>query len=324
MSARRPRLALPLAALLLALPALAAAQPAVPPLTGRVVDLGEMLSPQTEAALTAMMAAHEDSTSNQIAVLTVPSLNGEALETYATRVFRTWGLGDADRDNGVLLLIARDDREIRIEVGFGLEGGLTDATAGAIIRKEMTPRFRADDADGGTLAAVGAIIAAIDGEYVADTEDDGGDEPWWILLIFGLSHGLLPMFIGFGTLYSGPIQRYLSLAFTSLFVFFIGMMARELVPGVFGPLLGTLIFPGYPIAFVLADIWISTTEAGRKKRAHHRRKAEAFRGARARGRTSVVVDGISYSVPKASSSSGGGGFSGGGGSSGGGGASGGW
>ena len=108
----------------------------VPPLTGRVVDRADVLSPATEAALTARLAAHEDSTSNQVVVLTVPSLDGEVLEPYATRVFRTWGLGQAAADNGVLLLVAVDDRQLRIEVGYGLEGDLTDALSGQIIRRE--------------------------------------------------------------------------------------------------------------------------------------------------------------------------------------------
>lgn len=85
---------------------------------------------------------------------------------YATHVFRTWGLGQADRDNGVLLLIARDDRTLRIEVGYGVEGDLTDARSGAIIRSEIVPRFRAGNFDGGVLAGVEAIVTSIAGTYV--------------------------------------------------------------------------------------------------------------------------------------------------------------
>ena len=132
----------------------------VPRLAGRVVDLGGVLDDATEAALTARLAAHEDSTSNQIVVLTIPSLDGEVLEAYATRVFRVWGLGQADRDNGVLLLVAVADRELRIEVGYGLEGALTDATAGSIIRNEIVPRFRDGDFDGGVLAFVAFRVRA--------------------------------------------------------------------------------------------------------------------------------------------------------------------
>ena len=134
---------------LIALAALASAQPAVPPLTGRVVDRADILEPHIEASLTQRLAQFEDSTRAQVAVLTIPSLEDAVLEEYATEVFRTWGLGQADANNGVLLLIARDDRKLRIEVGFGLEGDLTDARAGQIIRNVIVPRFKTGDFNSG-------------------------------------------------------------------------------------------------------------------------------------------------------------------------------
>ena len=121
----------------------------VPEFTGRVVDNAKILSPETEATLVKMLAEHEVSTSNQIAVLTIPTLGGEAIEDYSLRVARSWELGTADNNNGVLLLIAVADREMRIEVGFGLEGSLTDVASSRIIRGEIRPRFRAEDFDGG-------------------------------------------------------------------------------------------------------------------------------------------------------------------------------
>src|SRR5690606_5234978 len=136
----------------LVLPAAALAQPAVPPLTGRVVDLADVLSPATEAQVTTLLEAHEAQTTNQVAVLTIPSLQGSTVEEVANEVFNAWGLGQSGRDNGVLLLVARDDRELRIEVGYGLEGALTDAEAGRIIRNVIVPRFRDGDFDGGVSA----------------------------------------------------------------------------------------------------------------------------------------------------------------------------
>ncbi len=185
------------------------AQP-VPPLTGRVVDIADILSPHAEAEITALLRAHEDSTGNQIAVLTIPSLDGAVLEEFATTVFRTWGLGEEDRNNGVLILIARDDRKIRIEVGFGLEGALTDASAGAIIRNEMTPRFRDGDFSGGTLAAARAVVQTIDGTYVTRTDQEGGndDMPPLVALILACTHGLLPMALGFASLKKPFAQRF--------------------------------------------------------------------------------------------------------------------
>ncbi len=100
------------------------AQQAVPPLTERVVDQADILSPVTEEILTALLAAHEEATSNQVAVLTISSLEGETIEAYSIRVAETWALGAAENDNGVLLLVALNDREMRIEVGLGLEGEL--------------------------------------------------------------------------------------------------------------------------------------------------------------------------------------------------------
>ena len=124
----------------------------VPTLIGRVVDNAEILSPQTETTIILLLENHEQETSNQVTVLTIPTLGGESIESYANRVFRTWGLGRADVNNGVLLLIAKNDRELRIEVGYGLEGSLTDAEAGRIIRNVIVPMFRSDDFEGGTLA----------------------------------------------------------------------------------------------------------------------------------------------------------------------------
>lgn len=297
----------------------AIAQPGVPELTGRVVDLADLLRASTEAELTARLAAHEDSTSNQIAVLTIPSLNGEVLEPFATDVFRTWGLGQTDRDNGVLILIARDDRKIRIEVGFGLEGALPDATAGAIIRNEMTPRFRNGDFEGGTLAAVDAVIGSIEGEYTP-TESTGGS-PWWGALLFTLLFGAVPAFAAVANFSAGPIARYVILLFTAPFIgVALAMGAGELGLPVLPIVIGAIAI--YVIGYIVLDVILSRQPWMKEKRKHYQKKQAAFRRARKAGRSSVVVDGISYSVPTASSS--GGGFSGGGGSSGGGGASGGW
>ncbi|HYE95945.1 MAG TPA: TPM domain-containing protein [Rubricoccaceae bacterium] len=147
-------------ALLLA--ALLAAQP-TSILKGRVTDSAEILRPETEATLTALLEAHETATTNQVAVLTVPWLGGEAIEPYAARVFNEFGLGRSDRDNGVLLLVARDDRELRIEVGYGVEDALTDAEAGRIIRHVIVPAFRRGDFDAGVTEGTRAILAEVEG-----------------------------------------------------------------------------------------------------------------------------------------------------------------
>jgi uncharacterized protein len=149
--------------LLTALPAFAALN--LPPLTGRVADLANVLSPATEAALSEQLAAHEQRTSNQVVVATVPSLQGYDIERFANELFRAWALGQKNRNNGVLFLVAPNEREVRIEVGYGLEGTLTDALSADIIQNRILPRFRAGDIPGGITSGVDAILAAIEGTY---------------------------------------------------------------------------------------------------------------------------------------------------------------
>lgn len=312
-----------LTALFLAAPSASALD--VPPLTGRVVDLADVLAPATEAALAAQLAAHEDSTSNQVVVLTIPSLEGEVLEPYATRVFRTWGLGQADRDNGVLLLVAVADRELRIEVGYGLEGALTDATAGSIIRGEIVPRFRDGDFDAGVVAGVQAILGAIDGSYAPRPLAGMSDSDKGELFALGLMALIFaPTFLVPAVLHGFTWERIRVQTITGglLLVFMFGVPLYAATRSVW---LAAAITVGAVLLLlglgVAADRLLEAHPRSRAWRAHWQRKQAAFKRARARGASSVVVDGRSYSVPTASSS---GGYSGGGGSSGGGGASGSW
>ena len=114
---------------------------AVPALTGRVVDNAELLDPATEELITTRLAALERSTSDQLVVVTLPDLHGERIETVGLRLGRAWGVGQRELNNGVLIVVAPLDRRVRIEVGSGLEGLLTDETAGAIIDEDMLPLF---------------------------------------------------------------------------------------------------------------------------------------------------------------------------------------
>ncbi len=139
----------------------------VPPLTGPVVDLAQALPRDAAGSLANELHAHEAKTTNQVAVLILPSLEGELLEEYSHRVATTWKLGQKGTDNGVLLIVAIKDRKVRIEVGYGLEGALTDLRAARIIRDEIVPRLRAGDLPGGISAGVHAILGTIDGTYVA-------------------------------------------------------------------------------------------------------------------------------------------------------------
>lgn len=139
----------------------------VPPLTGRVVDPSHVLPTATVESLTASLATHEAKTSNQVAILILPSLEGEPLEPFSHQVATTWKLGQKGTDNGALLLVVLKERKVRIEVGYGLEGTLTDARSAQIIRNEIVPRFRAGDLPGGVTAGVEAILKTIEGTYQA-------------------------------------------------------------------------------------------------------------------------------------------------------------
>ena len=147
----------------------------VPFLTGRVVDNAEILKPATREQLTASLKAHEEATGDQIAVLTVTTINGESVEEYSTRVFENWKLGRKGKDNGVLVVVVPQDRKMRIEVGYGLEGTLTDVAASRIIRNLMTPQFKAGDYDKGVQDGVAAVIGQLEGR--GDTTSSGAAPP---------------------------------------------------------------------------------------------------------------------------------------------------
>jgi uncharacterized protein len=137
----------------------------VPPLQGRhISDLAGVLPGNVEEQLNARLAAYEQQTGHQLAVLTVPSLEGDPVEDFTMRVVEAWKLGKKDRDDGVLLLVAVEDKKLRIEVGYGLEGDLPDALAGRIIRDLMTPAFKRGELAEGISAACQAIMAATGGE----------------------------------------------------------------------------------------------------------------------------------------------------------------
>jgi len=143
-------------------PPAAAAEAEVPALSGRVVDQASLLPPAEQRGLESRLAAFEASTGHQVAVLTVSSLGGEPIETYSMRVVEAWELGRAEADDGVLLLIAQDDRQMRLEVGYGLEGELTDMASRRVLDNVVAPRFRQGDFAGGVTAGVEAVIAVLE------------------------------------------------------------------------------------------------------------------------------------------------------------------
>jgi len=145
-----------LVAALFALPVLAA--PKFPPLTGRVVDDAQILSPDVERDLTDKLESLESTTGRQLVVATVPDLQGYPIEDYGYQLGRTWGIGEKDKDTGVILLVAPNERKVRIEVGYGLEPVLTDALSSVIIQSAILPKFRDGDMEGGIVAGTNALV----------------------------------------------------------------------------------------------------------------------------------------------------------------------
>lgn len=137
------------------------AGPALPKLSGRVTDDAHLLSAAQRAAIGQRLARLEAATGHQFVVLTVPSLNGQRIEDFGLRVGRSWGIGRKDINDGVLLIVAPNERQVRIEVGYGLEKRLTDPLCARIIRDKILPRFRDGDMAGGIEVGVDAVIDVI-------------------------------------------------------------------------------------------------------------------------------------------------------------------
>jgi len=297
----------------------------VPYLTGRVVDDAEILSPPARDRIAGLLKAHDEKTSNQIAVLTLPTLDGESVEGYATRVFEAWKLGQKGKDNGVLVVVVPKDRKMRIEVGYGLEGTLPDVAAARIIRNVMTPAFKAGDYDQGVGDGVAAIVATLEGRgdaagavNLADTETSSGGSkssfelkgpelPWYMRILLGcFIFGIIGIFTVVGIATPG-VGWF-------LYVFLIPFWAMFPII-VIGPKATVGLLAVYLIGYPVAKLILSRNPAYQK----------AARELKAKGSTNfggmVITSGGSSSSSSSSSS---GGFSGGGGSSGGGGASGSW
>ncbi len=143
----------------------------IPKLDGYVIDKANLLSEAEERQLENYLRTSEQKTSAQIALLTIPSLEGESIEDYSMRVVEKWQLGQKDRDNGVLLLIALEEKKIRFEVGYGLESILTDLKSGYIIRNVISDEFRRGNLYGGISKGLSSVSNLISGEYVISAEE---------------------------------------------------------------------------------------------------------------------------------------------------------
>ncbi|MFZ2484680.1 MAG: TPM domain-containing protein [Minisyncoccia bacterium] len=156
--------------------------------SGLVNDFAGALKPETVSSLNQKLGQFSQDTGIEIAVVTIPALGDETVETYAEKLFQEWGIGKEKEDNGLLLLIAIEDREMRIEVGYGLEPVVTDIESGRIIREILTPAFQAGDFDGGISSATDILMGLARGEGMPESSQSNS-WPWsdWIpYLIFGL------------------------------------------------------------------------------------------------------------------------------------------
>jgi uncharacterized protein len=272
---------------------------AVPPLTGRVVDQTGTLSIGDIASLDRILGDFEAKNGSQIAVLIVPTTQPETIEQYSIRVAEAWKIGRKKIDDGAILVVAKNDRKLRIEVGYGLEGALTDVTTRRIIDEVITPKFRSGDFAGGISDGADRILRVVDGEPLpapAKQRQDSGDllghiDPFNPFLLFGvfIAGGILRALLGrfFGSLATGGLVA-------ALFWFVAASLALSAVSGI--------------IAFLVTMFSDAMISSGGVRRS-------GWVGGGYSG-------GGGYSSSNSSSDSGG--FSGGGGSFGGGGASGSW
>jgi uncharacterized protein len=276
----------------------AAADVAVPPLSGRVVDQTGTLSAADTAALTQKLRGLETRKGSQVAVLIVPTTQPETIEQFAIRVAEAWKIGRRKIDDGALLVVAKDDRKLRIEVGYGLEGALTDVTARRIIDEIITPRFRSGDFAGGISAGVDRIIRVVEGEPLPAPKPEASHsaDPQTLFSVIFSPFG----FIGFAAV-AGMMRHLLG-----------RLLGSGVTAGVVGAVvwfvLGSLALSTVAsvIAFVLTMFGEGILTAGQQS---------------GRGGWSSGASGGSWSGGSGSSD---GGFSGGGGGFGGGGASGSW
>lgn len=161
----------------------------IPPLSGRVTDLTGTLDAATQSRLESRLAAFEQKKGAQVAVLVLPSVQPESIEQFGIRLAEAWKIGRKGVDDGAILIVAKDDRQLRIEVGYGLEGALNDATAKRIVSEIITPHFRDGDFAAGIEAGIEAMLGVIDGESLPPPAADaagraGGDGAGMLPLLF--------------------------------------------------------------------------------------------------------------------------------------------
>lgn len=270
----------------------AMAQPSFPALSGRVVDTANLLDAATRTSISNTLEAHEAETTNQIVVVTVPTLEGYDIADYGVQLARHWGIGTEESNNGVVMLVAPNERKVRIEVGYGLEGALPDGLAGDIIRRQILPEFRTSNFSAGITQGVSAVLQAIDGEYDYDPSAQSDNPSSYLKAAVPI------VFIGLMFISTLANRRFNN-----------RRVSQAVVPAGFVGMVGLVISENPFIALALglgvfALVYLTAKHSG---------------NAQGRAATSGTAGGMHTGLGSSH-----GGFSGGGGSFGGGGASGGW
>jgi uncharacterized protein len=281
---------------------------AVPPLVGRVVDQTGTLSSGDVATLNQTLRYFEARKGSQIAVLIVPTTDGEAIEQFSLRVAETWKIGRKKIDDGALVVVAKNDRHLRIEVGYGLEGALTDVTSKRIIDEIITPRFRSGDFAGGISAGVDRIIRVVDGEKLPGVEPQHWQAP-----ASGLLNHIDPIFASFVLFGFGALMRKLLGALLGATVTggIVGALAWYVSGSFAAALLATVVV--FMMALV-AEILAAANQGGGAGR--HRRSGWGDSSSSSGSSWSSGSSSSSDSSSSSSDSGGGGGSFGGGGASG--------
>ena len=268
----------------------------LPALTARVTDLTGTLAAGDLTELETKLTSFESRKGSQVTLLVLPTTQPETIEQFGVRLFEAWKIGRKGADDGVILIVAKDDRRLRIEVGYGFEGVLNDATAKRIIDETITPHFKAGDIPGGIKAGIDAILVVVDTEQVPPTtegpvSDSGGSQSLGDLGFdaFNISEGTFMIGLG-GAAVGGAALR-----------FFLGNLMGSAIIGVLAAILGGLLSGTLVGALIGAAVGFFVALFG----------------------LDLLLSGV-FGGSSGGGSSGGGGFSGGGGSSGGGGASGSW
>ena len=288
-----------LLALLLCWASAALAVVALPPLVGRVVDQTGTLSSGDIDSLNQTIRNFEARKGSQIAVLVVPTTDDEAIEQFSLRVAEAWKIGRKKIDDGALLVIAKNDRHLRIEVGYGLEGALTDVTAKRIIDEEITPKFKTGDFAGGVAAGVNKIIRVIDGEKLPAPEPPH----WQNKGLFDVSDILnplllIPVFV-LGSIMRSMLGRLVGSVVSAGVVTLIAWF-------LFGSLIAAMVAGAIAFVFVLFNDAVTSSAPGRR----------GSGGGWSGGSSGGSWSGGSSSSSSSSDSGGGGGSFGGGGASG--------